>query len=118
MRKLAILAPVLLTLMGTSVAYGQNFPSLPTFKHIIIIIQENRTPDNLFGQGAPGYIATCGSEGNEGFEPGVDIDNGGPSNYDLNNNPSTICSEKLTNGSNYNGSSYPPVTCSPQSARK
>jgi phospholipase C len=33
---------------------------LPTFKHIILVIQENRTPDNLFG-------------GNPTFEPGVDI---------------------------------------------
>jgi phospholipase C len=32
----------------------------PTFQHIIIVIQENRTPDNLFG-------------GNPAFEQGVDI---------------------------------------------
>ena len=32
----------------------------PAFKHVVIIFQENRTPDNLFGS-APG------------FEPGVDI---------------------------------------------
>jgi phospholipase C len=34
--------------------------SIPTFKHIVIIIQENRTPDNLFGS-------------NPHFEPGVDL---------------------------------------------
>jgi phospholipase C len=37
--------------------YAQN---LPTFQHIIVVIQENRTPDNLFGS-------------NPTFVPGVDI---------------------------------------------
>ena len=46
-----------------------------TFKHIIIVVQENRTPDNLFGA-APGPLRNCGQE-NQPFEPGVDIDNGG-----------------------------------------
>jgi len=35
------------------------------FKHIIVVIQENRTPDNLFGS-------------NPSFEPGVDIATSGP----------------------------------------
>lgn len=35
------------------------------FKHVVIIIQENRTPDNLFGS-------------NPHFEPGVDIATSGP----------------------------------------
>ena len=35
----------------------------PTFKHVIVVIQENRTPDNLFG-------------GNSTFEYGVDIQQG------------------------------------------
>jgi len=34
--------------------------TLPSFQHIIVVVQENRTPDNLFG-------------GNPTFEPGVDI---------------------------------------------
>jgi phospholipase C len=38
-------------------AYAQT---LPTFQHIIVIVQENRTPDNLFGS-------------NTTFEPGVDL---------------------------------------------
>jgi phospholipase C len=46
-----------------------------TFKHIIIVVQENRTPDNLFGAVA-GPNPSCGSEYD--FEPGVDIDNGAP----------------------------------------
>ncbi len=34
--------------------------SLPTFRHVIIVVQENRTPDNLFGSRPT-------------FEPGVDL---------------------------------------------
>jgi phospholipase C len=44
-----------------------------TFSHIIIVIQENRTPDNIFGA-APARN-TCGAE--DPFEAGVDIENGG-----------------------------------------
>ena len=44
-----------------------------TFQHIIIVVQENRTPDNLFGAGsAPG---PCKST--KAFEPGIDIQSGG-----------------------------------------
>jgi hypothetical protein len=38
MRKLAMLAVVLFALLGTSVAYGQNYVPTVTFSHIIIII--------------------------------------------------------------------------------
>jgi hypothetical protein len=38
-----LLAPLALTL-----AYAQNVPNTP-FQHVIVVIQENRTPDNLFG---------------------------------------------------------------------
>ena len=34
-------------------ALVQNLPA-GTFKHIIIVVQENRTPDNLFGAWATG----------------------------------------------------------------
>jgi len=53
-------------------APAQTIPA-GTFKHIIIIVQENRTPDNLFGS-APAQ-ARCGVE--DPFEVGVDIENGG-----------------------------------------
>jgi phospholipase C len=43
--------------LGAMFAAAQT---LPTFQHIIVIVQENRTPDNLFG-------------GNTTFEPGVDL---------------------------------------------
>jgi hypothetical protein len=61
---------VLLISLASMPAFAQ---SLPHFDHIIIIVQENRTPDNLFG--ANPTIHMCGSE--EPFEQGVDIDNGG-----------------------------------------
>jgi phospholipase C len=41
-----LLAPLALTL-----AYAQNVPNTP-FQHVIVVIQENRTPDNLFGSDA------------------------------------------------------------------
>ena len=53
----------LLALLGAVLAHAQ----LPTFQHVILVIQENRTPDNLFG-GIPG------SNGRPPFEPGVDIE--------------------------------------------
>jgi phospholipase C len=52
-------------------AVAQTIPQ-GTFKHIIIVVQENRTPDNLFGAGSG---VKCG--GPDPFMPGVDIDNGG-----------------------------------------
>jgi phospholipase C len=55
MRPLALLATLLLTLPATR-GWAQPTP----FRHIIIVFQENRTPDNLFGS-------------NPNFEPGVDI---------------------------------------------
>jgi phospholipase C len=58
--------------LTATLAFAQN--PIP-FQHIVIVFQENRTPDNLFGAAA-GPQATCGSE--RQFEPGVDIDNGGP----------------------------------------
>jgi phospholipase C len=52
-------------------ASAQSFPA-GAFKHIIIVIQENRTPDNLFGASP---AQPCNSEAQ--FEPGVDIQRGG-----------------------------------------
>jgi len=50
---------------------------LPHFEHIILIVQENRTPDNLFG--AAPAIHVCGNS--YPFETGVDIRDGGPDYY-------------------------------------
>jgi|HubBroStandDraft_4_1064222.scaffolds.fasta_scaffold42957_2 phospholipase C len=59
-----------LLFFGAALAPAQT---LPHFDHIIIVVQENRTPDNLFGSGPSG--TKCGIE--DPFEPGVDIENGG-----------------------------------------
>jgi phospholipase C len=92
MRKLAMFAVALFAFLGTATAYGQAWQMPPgTFQHIIIIIQENRTPDNLFGgrpshyefpYGNPHKLFTCLNNGQNPtpFETGIDIDNGGPSN--------------------------------------
>lgn len=44
----------------TLVALASSAAEARTFKHVVVILQENRTPDNLFGS-------------NPNFEPGVDI---------------------------------------------
>jgi phospholipase C len=69
--KFMLKAVVLFALFVAVVAQAQT---LPTFRHIVVIFQENRTPDNLFGS-TPSGGTTCGSE--DPFEPGVDIRNGG-----------------------------------------
>jgi phospholipase C len=61
-----------LLMLGTIVACAQTIPA-GTFKHIVIIVQENRTPDQLFGAGPK---VNCTAE--NPFETGVDIVNGGP----------------------------------------
>ena len=48
----------------TMCGLAANAQAAPVFKHILIVIQENRTPDNLFGS-------------NPHFEPGVDIASSG-----------------------------------------
>src|SRR5215471_20981291 len=61
----------LIALAATTSAFSQ---SIPHFDHIVVIFQENRTPDNLFGS-TPAHTL-CNSE--DPFEPGVDIKNCGP----------------------------------------
>ena len=55
------------SLLAPIFAHSQAIPQ-GTFQHIIIVVQENRTPDNLFGS-APSVGATCGSP--DPFEAGV-----------------------------------------------
>jgi hypothetical protein len=71
-------AVVLFTLFEVAVAGAQTltYQPPPTFNHIVIIVQENRTPDDLFGAGAVGHVGACGAQND--FEPGVDIQFGGP----------------------------------------
>ncbi len=63
----SLLFPIVL---AATFAFAQT---LPHFQHIIIVVQENRTPDNLFG-GNPS-TRPCGTE--NPFETGVDIESGG-----------------------------------------
>ena len=56
MTRLPRTLPSLLLALSSAAAFAQTV----TFKHVVIIFQENRTPDNLFGS-------------NPNFEPGVDI---------------------------------------------
>jgi len=40
---------LLLVGLGCGIAYAQTVPATPTsFQHVVVIVQENRTPDNLF----------------------------------------------------------------------
>ncbi len=57
-------------------ATGPAYAAPPHFDHIIFIIQENRTPDTLFG-GAP-IVTNPACAGFNGFANGVDLQNGGP----------------------------------------
>jgi phospholipase C len=55
----------LMSVLGGILAFvGSGSCNAAAFKHIVIIFQENRTPDNIFGS-------------NPDFEPGVDIQNFG-----------------------------------------
>ncbi len=59
MKSLAI-ALLLINSMGSSLAYGQ----ISNFQHIIVVVQENRSPDNLFqGLCSPPYgsSTSCGA---------------------------------------------------------
>jgi phospholipase C len=75
----------------TKAATFASAQTLPHFQHIIIVVQENRTPDNLFGA----TDHPCGSE--EPFETGVDIENGGYGYVSQSNN--TVVYEPICNTS-------------------
>ena len=64
--KFAAKSLLFLMSLAATFTYAQTLPP-GTFKHIIIVVQENRTPDNLFGSGSSG--TKCGIE--VPFEPGV-----------------------------------------------
>ncbi len=61
---------LVLAFLFPAMAYAQT---IATFQHIVIVVQENRTPDNLFGSGPA--RTPCNAE--DPFEPGVDIENCG-----------------------------------------
>ena len=69
-----IAGSLLMLSLGATATFAQSYQAPPPFNHIVVIVQENRTPDNLFG--AASTQSVCGGE--DPFEPGIDIDNGGP----------------------------------------
>jgi phospholipase C len=61
------------TLFVVSLASASCWAQAQPFSHIVVIFQENRTPDNLFGAA----VASQACAGQDDFEPGVDIQNWG-----------------------------------------
>jgi phospholipase C len=74
--KLMLKVALILSFGGVAYLYPQTIAP-GTFKHIVIIVQENRTPDNIFGAGPASHLG-CGTE--DPFTPGVDVENGGETN--------------------------------------
>ena len=94
MNRTTLKAVVLFALFRAIVVQGQTYQAPPTFKHIVIIVQENRTPDDLFQPSVVG--APCGNQNR--FEPGVDIQNGGPNLASQNNHePYITCMTPVDN---------------------
>jgi phospholipase C len=93
-------------LLSVSLAAGiASASTLPTFKHVVIIVQENRTPDNLFGSGSALHHSACGQE--DPFEAGVDIENGGPNKVTgtetcLTSFPLNVCWDPIHTFKNWN----------------
>lgn len=66
-----LLGMSVLASLGAALALAQTQPG--PFGHIIIVVQENRTPDNLFGAGWGSGV--CRQK--YAFESGVDLADGG-----------------------------------------
>ena len=59
-RKICTARTVTILFFWTLLTLAASVAQTRTFKHVVVILQENRTPDNLFGS-------------NPNFEPGVDL---------------------------------------------
>jgi phospholipase C len=79
--------------LQASTARAQSYTPPPHFDHIVIIIQENRTPDDLFG-GARGGTPNCdqANSGFNGFTPKIDLADRGPNNWKSKTGGHTGCS--------------------------
>lgn len=87
-----IAGSLLSPLLCTAFVFAQTYQPPPHFNHIVIIVQENRTPDNIFGS-SPSL--GCGQE--DPFETGVDIQNGGKNIASQNHGgPYITCSQALS----------------------
>lgn len=73
----AIVLFIVLTSLAANAqwATGPTYTPPPQFSHIVFIIQENRTPDTLFG--GPGLAGNPACGGWNGLASGVDLANGG-----------------------------------------
>jgi hypothetical protein len=69
------------------------------FSHIIIVVQENRTPDNLFGYAAATTAPGCSTF--TPFMPGLDITNGGPSKDATSGMVTNVCNVSYPMNSGY-----------------
>lgn len=96
----ALLAVLSAACLAT-VATAQTIPA-ETFKHIIIVVQENRTPDNLFGARATGGPCSLTSP-----FTGADINNGG---FYLNSNNQrvSICNVPQAMNAQPSGGTFDP----------
>src|SRR5579863_655416 len=91
-----ITSSLLLFAFAAALAAAQTYQKPPKFNHIVIIFQENRTPDDLFGGGSSNGTTTCGQP--DPFEPGVDLQNGGPNLASMQHgDPYITCLTPLTN---------------------
>ena len=95
MPKLTNQALTLFAACAAVMSQAQTYQPPPHFNHVVIIFQENRTPDNIFGS-QPSVTTQCGQE--DPFEGGVDIANGGPNIASRNNGgPYITCTQPLPN---------------------
>ena len=92
--------PIVVSFLSANAAYGQT--SVPPFKHVVIIFQENRTPDNIFGS-APAQ-ANCTQE--DPFEPGVDIVDGGPNKWSPTGSSCSVINPGLSSGGSYHNHKF------------
>jgi phospholipase C len=84
--KAVVLFILSLTLFAAVLAHAQTY-SNPPFQHVIIVVQENRTPDNLFaGYEVPGYSQYVPALG-----AGYDLALPQPQSYESQNQPVPWC---------------------------
>lgn len=113
---LGIIAGVMLSLNGCGGASSSKRKSIPG-PHVMIIFQENRTPDNLFqdpvliSRGADIKQAGLDSNGNTIQLTPIDLGTNGenPDYYDVNHSHASFLD--LYNGGQMNGENLVPLSC-------